>query len=135
MATAPKILVIDDDKTFTAMAASLLRSAGYSPVVAFDAMQGFMFAQRESPALILLDLSMPAGGGMQLLDKLRDSRKTQNVPVIVVTGTGGPGGEAGNKAEGVIAVITKPVDSKALIEQGKQAVGAGHTQGAPETDP
>ena len=127
MATAPKILVIDDDKTFTAMAASLLRSAGYSPVVAFDAMQGFMFAQRESPALILLDLSMPAGGGMQLLDKLRDSHKTQNVPVIVVTGTGGPGVEADTKAKGVIAVITKPVDSKALIEQVKQALGAGHT--------
>ena len=127
MATAPKILVIDDDKTFTAMAASLLRSAGYSPVVAFDAMQGFMFAQRESPALILLDLSMPAGGGMQLLDKLRDSRKTQNVPVIVVTGTGGPAVEADTKAKGVIAVITKPVDSKALIEQVKQALEAGHT--------
>src|SRR2546422_9553123 len=126
MATAPKILVIDDDKTFTAMAASLLRSAGYSPVVAFDAMQGFMFAQRESPALILLDLSMPAGGGMQLLDKLRDSRKTQNVPVIVVTGTGGPGAEAGTKAKGGVAVITKPGDSKALIEQGKQTLEAGH---------
>ena len=127
MATAPKILVIDDDKTFTAMAASLLRSAGYSPVVAFDAMQGFMFAQRESPALILLDLSMPAGGGMQLLDKLRDSRKTQNVPVIVVTGTGGPAVEADTKAKGVIAVITKPIDSKALIEQVKQALEAGGT--------
>src|SRR2546430_12278328 len=126
MATAPKILVIDDDKTFTAMAASLLRSAGYSPVVAFDAMQGFMFAQRESPALILLDLSMPAGGGMQLLDKLRDSHKTQNVPVIVVTGTGGPGVEADTKAKGAIAVITKPVDSKAMIAPGKQALEARH---------
>src|SRR2546429_7503235 len=108
MATAPKILVIDDDKTFTAMAASLLRSAGYSPVVAFDAMQGFMFAQRESPALILLDLSMPAGGGMQLLDKLRDSRQTQNGPVIVVTGTRGPGGEAGTQGKGANAGITEP---------------------------
>src|SRR2546427_693599 len=131
MATAPKILVIDDDKTFTAMAASLLRSAGYSPVVAFDAMQGFMFAQRESPALILLDLSMPAGGGMQLLDKLRDSRKTQNDPVIVVTGTGGPGVEADTKAKGVIAVITKPVASKGLIRQGQPALQARHTWGAP----
>src|SRR2546427_2766057 len=126
MATAPKILVIDDDKTFTAMAASLLRSVGYSPVVAFDAMQGFMFAQRESPALILLDLSMPAGGGMQLLDKLRDSHKTQNVPVIVVTGTGGPGVEADTKAKGVIAVSTKPGDSEALVEAVKETLGAGH---------
>src|SRR5256885_15714393 len=120
MATAPKILVIDDDKTFTAMAASLLRSAGYSPVVAFDAMQGFMFAQRESPALILLDLSMPAGGGMQLLDKLRDSHKTQNVPVIVVTGTGGPGGEAGTKGEGGVARVPEPGRPEGLVGPGEE---------------
>lgn len=124
MATA-KVLVVDDDKTFTALAASLLRTAGYSPIVAFDAMQGFMFAQRESPQLILLDLSMPAGGGMQLLDKLRHSHKTQNVPVIVVTGTANQKVEAETKAKGVVAVVTKPVDSKGLIELVKQALAAG----------
>src|SRR5437660_10269012 len=123
MATAPKILVIDDDKTFAAMAASLLRSAGYSPVVAFDAMQGFMFAQREQPGLILLDLSMPAGGGMQLLDKLRHSSKTQNVPVIIVTGTGGPAVEADAKAKGAAAAMRKPVDSKAFGDLVKQVLG------------
>jgi DNA-binding response OmpR family regulator len=124
MAKAPKILVIDDDKTFTAMAASLLRSAGYSPVVAFDAMQGFMFAQREAPVLILLDLSMPAGGGMQLLGKLRHATKTQNVPVIIVTGTGGPRVEAETKGMGAAAVVMKPVDSKALIELVKRVLEA-----------
>jgi DNA-binding response OmpR family regulator len=48
MAAAQKILVIDDDKTFTTMVASLLHAAGYRTVVAFDAMQGFMFAGREA---------------------------------------------------------------------------------------
>ena len=122
MATAPKILVIDDDKTFTTMAASLLRAAGYSPVVAFDAMQGFMFAQREGPILILLDLSMPAGGGMQLLEKLQHSSRTQNVPVIIVTGTAGSSVEKDAKAKGVAAVVKKPVESKALLELVKQVL-------------
>lgn len=122
MATAPKILVIDDDKTFTTMAGSLLRAAGYSPVVAFDAMQGFMFAQREEPILILLDLSMPAGGGMQLLEKLQHSSRTQNVPVIIVTGTAGSSVEKDAKAKGVAAVVKKPVDSKALVELVKQVL-------------
>lgn len=116
MAAAPKILVVDDDKTFTTMAGSLLRAAGYSPIVAFDAMQGFMFAQREGPVLILLDLSMPAGGGMQLLEKLQHSSRTQSVPVIIITGTGGPAVEKDAKAKGVAAVVKKPVDSKALVE-------------------
>ena len=122
MATAPKILVIDDDKTFTTMAGSLLRAAGYIPVVAFDAMQGFMFAQREGPALILLDLSMPAGGGMQLLERLQHSSRTLNVPVIIVTGTAGPSLEKDAKEKGVAAVVKKPVESKALLELVKQVL-------------
>ena len=122
MAAAPKILVVDDDKTFTTMAGSLLRAAGYSPIVAFDAMQGFMFAQREGPVLILLDLSMPAGGGMQLLEKLQHSSRTQSVPVIIITGTGGPSVEKDAKAKGVAAVVKKPVDSKALVELIKQVL-------------
>ena len=122
MAVAPKILVIDDDKTFTTMVGSLLRAAGYSTVVAFDAMQGFMFAQREGPELILLDLSMPAGGGMQLLEKLQHSSRTQNVPVIVVTGTGGPSVDADAKSRGVAAVVKKPLESKAFIELVRQVM-------------
>ncbi|HXI65800.1 MAG TPA: response regulator [Gemmatimonadales bacterium] len=119
---AAKILIVDDDKTFTTMAGALLRAAGYSPVVAFDAMQGFMFAQREGPVLILLDLSMPAGGGMQLLEKLQHSSRTQSVPVIIVTGTGGPSVEKDAKAKGVAAVVKKPVESKALLELVKQVL-------------
>ena len=121
-ARAPKILIIDDDKTFMTMAASLLQSAGYKTVVAFDAMQGFMFAQREAPALIVLDLSMPAGNGMQVLQKVRHSSKTQNVPVIIVTGTGGPSVEADARAKGAAAVLRKPVDPKGLVELVKQAL-------------
>ena len=122
MAAAEKILVVDDDKTFTTMAGAMLRAAGYSPIVAFDAMQGFMFAQREGPVLILLDLSMPAGGGMQLLEKLQHSSRTQNVPVIIVTGTGGPAVERDAKARGVAAVVKKPVESKALLEVVRQVL-------------
>ena len=123
-ARTPKILVIDDDKTFTAMATALLQSAGYKTVVAFDAMQGFMFAQREDPALIVLDLSMPAGNGMLVLHMVRHASKTQNVPVIIVTGTGGPGVEADAKAKGAAAVLRKPVDSKAFVELVKGVLAA-----------
>ena len=80
MGTRPKVLVIDDDASFIGFISALLRVAGYAPVVAFDAMQGLMFAQREGPAVILLDLNMPAGGGMQLLERLQKSPKAQGVP-------------------------------------------------------
>jgi CheY-like chemotaxis protein len=115
MGTLPKVLVIDDDATFTAFVSALLRAAGYTPVVAFDALQGLMFAQREGPAVILLDLNMPAGGGMQLLERRHKSPKAQGVPVIIVTATTFPGLEADAKSKGAAGFLTKPVDKDALI--------------------
>jgi two-component system chemotaxis response regulator CheY len=115
MATPPKILVIDDDTTFTAFVSAVLRAAGYAPVVAFDGMQGLMFGQREGPAVILLDLNMPAGGGMQPLERLQKSRKAQGVPVIMVTATTSPGVEADAKSKGAAGFLTKPVDKDTLI--------------------
>jgi CheY-like chemotaxis protein len=122
MAAAATILVIDDDKTFTAMIGAALRAAGYRAVVAFDAMQGFMLAQREQPDLVILDLSMPAGGGMGVLDHLRHASRTLNVPVVIVTGTPTPRVESEAKEKGVVAVLSKPVDTKALIELVKQTL-------------
>jgi len=51
-------------------------------VAAVDPVQGLMSAKRESPDLILLDLMMPAGGGMQLLDRLATVGRAR---VVVVT--------------------------------------------------
>ena len=66
----PTILIIDDDKTLVALLVHELRDAGYQVVAAMDPVQGLMSVKREAPELVLLDLMMPAGGGMPLLEKL-----------------------------------------------------------------
>src|SRR5260370_216797 len=62
MAPKAKVLVIDDDKTLVAILSASLRAAGYHVLAAYDAMQGFRLAQREVPAVTLLDLHLPAAG-------------------------------------------------------------------------
>jgi CheY-like chemotaxis protein len=111
----PKILVIDDDKELTAAFASFLREAGYLAVLAHDAVQGFMFAQRETPDLILLDMMMPAGGGMGLFEKLARSPKTQAIPVLVVTATTDMKTEREAMSHGAAGVLHKPVDREVLL--------------------
>lgn len=115
MGKPPKVLVIDDDATFTGFISAVLRAAGYAPLVAYDAMQGLMFAQRESPAVILLDVTMPAGGGIQLLQRLQKSPKAQGIPVIMITATKVAGLEADAKSKGAAGFLTKPVDKDVLI--------------------
>jgi len=115
VAAKPTALVIDDDKTIVALLSATLRAAGYHVLAAYDAMQGFMLAQREVPALILLDIQLPAGGGLPLLEKITNSTKTHAIPVVIITGGTDPKLEAETKAKGAASFVRKPVDQKALI--------------------
>ena len=115
MAAKPTALVIDDDKTIVALLSATLRAAGYHVLAAYDAMQGFMLAQREVPALILLDIQLPAGGGLPLLEKITNSTKTHAIPVVIITGGTDPKLEAETRAKGAASFVRKPVDQKALI--------------------
>jgi DNA-binding response OmpR family regulator len=108
---ANKILVIDDDKTVVATISAVLRAAGYQVVTALDPVQGFMAARREKPQVIVLDLMMPAGGGMQLLSKL-SSGKT---PVVVITALTEANVEADAIAAGATAFLKKPVNPESLM--------------------
>jgi DNA-binding response OmpR family regulator len=113
----PRVLIIDDDRPLCELFAAHLRRAGYTPLIAEDAMQGFMFAQREVPDLILLDINMPAGGGMAVFDRLSKSAKTRDIPVLVVTAVSDAKVEVDSTARGARAVLHKPVDKDTLLQQ------------------
>ena len=116
MAAKPKVLIIDDDKSLVALFSAELGKAGYHVLAAYDAMQGFMLAQRELPALILLDLQLPAGGGLPLLEKLARGGKTMAIPIVMVSATNDPQLQAETKQKGAVAFIQKPVDRAVLVE-------------------
>ena len=112
-----KVLIIDDDRTVCDLFASHLRGAGYVPMIAEDAMQGFMFAQRDLPDLILLDINMPAGGGMTVFDRLNKSAKTREIPVVVVTAVRDGRVNTDSTARGARAVLHKPIDKDTLLRE------------------
>ena len=64
-----------------------MRAAGFDVVVARDAMQALMVAMRSKPAVILLDINMPGGTGMQTLRQLKANATTSLIPVIIVSGS------------------------------------------------
>jgi len=115
MAGKPKVLIIDDDEQFTFLVASHLRSAGIPLRDSRGRHAGFMFALRENPGLILLDINMPAGGGIFLLERLVKTGKTQLVPIIVITARSELEVEALAKAKGAVAFLHKPIDRDTLI--------------------
>ena len=81
------ILIADDDRVLVHWLSSHLRVRGFNVTVAFDAMQAGMVAVRTPPAAIILDINMPGGTGFEVLRRLKTSAKTNQVPVVVLSGS------------------------------------------------
>jgi len=111
----PTVLIVDDDQVVSQQLVSLLRAAGYASLSTLDPVQGFMVAQRERPGLILLDINLPAGGGLRLLDRLSKTTTTQLIPVVVITASEDQSLEGQVRTKGAAGFIRKPVTSDMLL--------------------
>jgi len=109
-----KILVADDSRFQVQMLASRLTPLGFEVISAADALQTWMAALRSSPDVILLDINMPGGTGIEVLKRLGMSTKTQFIPVIVVSGDENPDTEVKARGLGAVAFLHKPVDEEQL---------------------
>lgn len=110
----PRVLIADDSRFQVQMLTSWLTPRGFEILAAYDAMQAWTAALRLSPDAILLDINMPAGTGLEVLKRMRLSAKTQNIPVIVITGESNPGCEATFEALGISKFLQKPVEEEEL---------------------
>jgi len=110
-----KILVADDDRVFMHLAAEVLRNRGHQVIPVFDAMQVLMLAMRPPPPdLILLDIHMPGGTGIEALKRLKSAHRTALIPVVVVSGGTDPALPDTVKGLGAAAFLKKPLDPAAL---------------------
>jgi DNA-binding response OmpR family regulator len=116
----PLVLVVDDDPSIIALLTGLLEASGYAVRGAIDPLQGLMLAQREQPGLIVLDVRMPAGGGLKLLERLGVNARTKDIPVLVITACNDPHLEEYVRRRGAIGFLHKPLAPPALLA----AVGA-----------
>jgi CheY-like chemotaxis protein len=107
-------MIADDSRFQREMLASFFAPKSFEIVFAVDALQTWMFALRSVPQLILLDINMPGGTGIEVLKRLRMSSKTQHIPVIVVSGEQNPATEAMVLSLGAVAFLHKPVEQERL---------------------
>lgn len=119
----PKVLIADDSRFQRQMLASFLLPKKFEVVFAVDALQTFMVALRSTPDLILLDINMPGGTGIEVLKRLRVSNKTQQIPVIVVSGDEKPTTEAVARELGAVDFLHKPVDEQKLRDSIHRVLG------------
>jgi DNA-binding response OmpR family regulator len=110
-----RILIADDDRVTTTLLFSRLRAAGHECTVAADAMQAVMMAMRGKPEVILLDINMPGGSGIHVLERMKASGITANVFVIVISANVDRAVAEKVRALGINEFMTKPIDFDFLL--------------------
>ena len=81
-----KVLVVDDEIHIVHVVAIKLRSNGFEVITASNGQEALEKACEQLPDIVVTDLQMPVMDGLQLVAKLRESDKTKDIPVIMLTG-------------------------------------------------
>ncbi len=81
----PKILLVEDNEMNRDMLSRRLQRKGYSVVTAHDGEQGLLMARSEMPDLILMDISLPLMGGLEVARLLKSDEATRQIPIIALT--------------------------------------------------
>jgi signal transduction histidine kinase/ActR/RegA family two-component response regulator len=117
----PRVLVIDDDRSFLELAERLLLKEGFSPVCSDQPQTAMHFARTLAPDIILLDILMPGADGWSVLASLKADPATARIPVVIVSIV-----DEKKKALdcGAHAVVNKPFDRVALLKALQEARAA-----------
>ena len=118
-----KVLIIDDSPDALRLAQHHLVPEGLEVRCADSGKAGLEMATREGPDLILLDVDMPGLSGLDVCRVLKDDAKLCMVPVIFLSGSGGPD----DKIAGLCGrVVARRGGHPLEPERGTQVVVLGH---------
>lgn len=112
-----KILIIDDEGAFCRLLKLNLEATGeYEVRSATKAVIGCLVARDFQPDLIFLDIIMPDMRGDQVVEQLMSNLKTQNIPLVIISGTdphkmGGVNFDVLNR----YPVLIKPTSTEEII--------------------
>lgn len=109
-----RILVVDDNVDAAHSLALLLERLGYDVQVAHDGHAALEAARMNRPHIVLLDINMPGVDGYRVVERLRREARFADVPMIAVTGAGGPDDVRRSGEAGFSAHLVKPVSLETL---------------------
>ena len=109
-----RVLVVDDDADLRRLLGRMLEQLGYAVTLAQDGRAALSAAVADPPDLVITDLSMPAMSGHELLAALKTNERTQQVPVIVVSGEGDAASVVKCLEQGAEDHLTKPYERVVL---------------------
>ena len=119
------VLLIDDDNVFLLTIGVRLKSMGYVVHAAKDAVSAVSAVHKTSPDVIVLDVSLPAGDGFMVAERLQRLISAAATPIIFVTASERPGMSERAMKLGAVAFLNKPFDATTLADAIESALSPG----------
>ncbi|MEO0392089.1 MAG: response regulator transcription factor [Pseudomonadota bacterium] len=112
LAVRTRLLIVDDDPLICAMISSLADRHGYATRNAHTALEMAHEMERQNVDCIFLDIDLPDGNGLELLQKLRQH---SDIPVIMITGSHSKDMRIEALELGADDYVTKPLNPRELM--------------------
>jgi CheY-like chemotaxis protein len=119
----PLLLLVEDYSDTRQMYAEFL-SGLFDVFQAADGQEALTFLETRVPALVITDLTLPGIDGFELIRQMRGNDSTRQVPVICLSGHGGPAHEQRAREVGCDCLLEKPCAPEALARTARELAGA-----------
>lgn len=110
-----RILVVDDEPGIVTTLSRTLSLEGYGVLTASTAKEAETLLSRRAPDLVLMDVKLPDGNGLELLQKLSDGSKLP-IPAIVISGNASVDDAVQALQLGAETYLEKPPESERLLK-------------------
>lgn len=124
------ILIVDDDDIVAEHAANVLMNAGHGCGWVNSTKAAMELLVKRKPDLIILDQNMPGENGSALLQRLRNSPRLYDIPVIMLTAVAGMREEQIAYYHGAQDYVRKPFSEKMLLFRVRQTLKARQSFGS-----
>jgi two-component system, repressor protein LuxO len=119
---AAPILLVEDTASLSMLYQAVLSRAGHEVVCAFSLAEARSRCEKSTPRVVLLDLQLPDGDGLELLDRLR--RDAPDTRVIVITANGSINRAVQAMRAGAFDFLVKPFDEGRLLSAVENALAS-----------
>ena len=110
------VLIVDDDKFIRRLIATTLEDVSRLELhEAADGLEAVEVARRERPALVFLDVDMPALNGIEVCRQLREDAATSGATIVMLTAAEGNGVESRAEQAGADLFLAKPFSPLDLL--------------------
>ncbi|MDM7916136.1 MAG: response regulator [Candidatus Eisenbacteria bacterium] len=110
-----RILVVEDESSLRKILQVQLEGAGYQVSTATDGREGLEKILDDPPDLVLMDLMMPRMDGSELCRRMRESFRTSQIPIIMLTARGQLEDKIAGLTVGANDYLTKPYSLDELL--------------------